>query len=184
MWALFFVCAVAIIEPHAGAQQQRQEAAEAAPESQLALLPVHVHRSPCKRGAQPAAAAFSKRREGGSAGYSNSSASSSTASLDSVSAAGQAKWQLDPQPRCVPVLTEAQQQPQKVQPGRPQPPVPLPFPAPPSQRAGAGAAAPAGPAGSSSCSSSGEEEEGPVCSVCLDSFEDGAKVREGGLAAW
>jgi hypothetical protein len=169
--------------PHAGAQQQQQEPAEAAPESQLALLPVHVHRSPCKRVAQPAAAAFSKRREGGASGcrHSNSSASSSTASLDSVGAAGQAHWQLGQRPRCVPVLSEAQQQPQKEQPGLPQPPLPLPFPAAPGQRAAAGAAA---PAGARSCSSSGAEEEEPVCSVCLDSFEDGAKVREGGLPAW
>lgn len=173
------------------------------PEDQLAQLPVHVHRTPTKKG----------RQMGGSTGFTPSSTPrKSLFPSPSGKGSGGVAAGREPAapPGCVPVLVEQAaggvHAAQQLQLGSAQPPRPAGWAA--SAKVGAAAAAtaaadaangggikaarPAAPAAPGelgqeivpaaapldSEGSEGEEDE-PLCSVCLEPFADGAKVRMG-----
>ncbi len=188
------------VAPPTGAASQ-PEPAPPLPEDQLAQLPVHVHRTPTKKG----------RQMGGSTGFTPSSTPrKSLFPSPSGKGSGGAAAGREPAapPGCVPVLVEQAaggvHAAQQLQLGSAQPPRPAGWAA--SAKVGAAAAAtaaadaangggikaarPAAPAAPGelgqeivpaaapldSEGSEGEEDD-PLCSVCLEPFADGAKVR-------
>lgn len=168
-----------------------QEPPPPLPEDQLALLPVHTHRTPTKKGrAGKASAAFGAAA---AAGASPAGTPGKAAVLSGGAAAPRT-----PAP-AVPVLVETAHSFSPL----PAPPTPHPLPAAwagspkvlaaaaCSSADGIKAARPAAPCAPCapgleiSAAPPGEsegsdcEDDEPVCSVCLEHFADGAKVRAG-----
>ena len=162
------------------------------PESQLAQLPVHVHRTPTKKGGQArsAAALLDLAAAGGQEKKRGATGAAAAAALQLSPTAGT--------PR-VPVLVEGRPQGAAAAP----PPAgcgggggggeiraayprvvaaPVPAAAAAPARQGLAEIVPAAPAPRAAATFESEgEEEAPLCSVCLEEFEDGAQVGLQGL---
>ncbi|PSC72561.1 zinc C3HC4 type (RING finger) [Micractinium conductrix] len=157
------------------------------PESQLAQLPVHVHRTPTKKGGQArsAAALLDLAAAGGQEKKRGATGAAAAAALQLSPTAGT--------PR-VPVLVEGRPQGAAAAP----PPAgcgggggggeiraayprvvaaPVPAAAAAPARQGLAEIVPAAPAPRAAATFESEgEEEAPLCSVCLEEFEDGAQI--------
>ena len=204
-WGALILLSVCLLPPPAGAASQ-PEPPPPLPEDQLAQLPVHVHRTPTKKG----------RKLGGSTGFTPSSTPRKGLFSSSKGTGGSAAGR-EPAapPGCVPVLVEQAagglpgvHAAQQLQLGSAQPPRTSAWGASGKVSAAAAATAAADSAGSGGIkaarptgpAAAGElgqeivpapaplesegseaEEDEPLCSVCLEPFADGAKVRRGGV---